>query len=188
MPPSGTRIGDGELGLHLELGFGVGIQEGLEVETGDIVVATLHGVVGLVVEDLVGERRVQRDDLLSIAALSGCPWSAQPCRLLVAGRALAEMVTVVLWLAGWRSGGRVVWHRWPDWAAAGAWQLRARLATLQMATVPSECHGMSEDNGPGEKAQSVISFICGKSAWMTRALAHGLAQSRSGGLRGWHAL
>ena len=55
-------IGDAKLGAHHVLRVGVGVEQGLEVEAGNIVASALHGVHGLVVERLVGELGVLRLD------------------------------------------------------------------------------------------------------------------------------
>ena len=47
-------VADGELGAHAVLGVPIGIEQGLEVEAGDVVLAMLHGDHGLVEEFLVG--------------------------------------------------------------------------------------------------------------------------------------
>ena len=47
-------IADEQLGAHGELGVRVGVEQGLEVEASHVVLAMLHGVVGLVEELLIG--------------------------------------------------------------------------------------------------------------------------------------
>ena len=47
-----------QLGAHREFGVRIGVQQGLEVEAGHVVLAMLHGVVGLVEQLLVGLLRV----------------------------------------------------------------------------------------------------------------------------------
>ena len=55
-------IRDGELGAHLVLRIGIGVEHGLEVEAADVEVALLDGDLGLVEELLVGQLGVGADE------------------------------------------------------------------------------------------------------------------------------
>ena len=85
-------VGDGELGLHLILRVGIGVEQGLEVETGDVEVAALGGVEGLVVEHLVGQAGIDGLDLLLFRSsfLVSLDWTT----LSPSSCGVAERVTV----------------------------------------------------------------------------------------------
>jgi hypothetical protein len=62
-------VGDGELGAHHVLRVGIGVEQGLEVEPADVVVAAGNLGDGLVIELLIGQLLVLADQRVELGFL-----------------------------------------------------------------------------------------------------------------------